>query len=145
MEEEFEYLEDQAAAKAGRRSFLSAALATVTVAAVTGGTAALLLEESDGQPQSSGVTRPPATLPSASVSVNSDAGADASYLKARLTALESENSALKGDLSAARRQLASYGGASAESAAGDDWRQQFEEASAQATDLAGNEGKANPS
>lgn len=132
MDDEVEYGVDPGATKADRRSFLSAALATVTVAAVTGGAAALILEDDSPPPAivTSTATSmpPPATLAS-------DPGA--SYLRARLAALEAENSSLQSNLTAARRQLASYSGLQTDSPPADeDWRRQFEQASAQAIDLA---------
>lgn len=132
MADEFECLEEAAPVQPDRRSFLSAALATVTVAAVTGATAALLLED-DGRPATISEVSIPTPLPPATSTSDKDPG----QLRARLAALESENSVLKNSLSAAERQLASYRDAPSESAEADGWREQFEQASAQATDLAG--------
>lgn len=131
MEDDYDYYEGPPPASPNRRSFLSAALATVTAAAVTGGAAALLLE--DGNPPAISSDSPPTLESTATIPPD----ADGSYLRARLTALEAENGNLKNDLSAARRQLATYTASGDESAAGQDWRQHYEQANAQATDLAG--------
>ena len=132
MDDEFEYGVEAGATKADRRSFLSAALATVTVAAVSGGAAALLLEDDPPPPAIVASTTTP--LPPVATQTSDP---DASYLRARLTALEAENSSLQSDLTAARRQLASYSGLETDSSDDDGaWRQQFEQASAQAIDLA---------
>jgi hypothetical protein len=133
MDDEFEYSVDPVITKRDRRSFLSAALVTVTAAAVTGGAAALLLEDDAPPPAIVAGTAPP--LPPAATLASDP---DSSALRTRLTALEAENSSLQANLAAAQRQLASYSGLETASAAGDeDWRQQFEQASAQASGLAG--------
>lgn len=135
MEDDYAYYEGPAPDSPNRRSFLSAALATITVAAVTGGAAALLLED-DGPPAITSDSPP--TIQSAATTATTATESDAGHLQARLTALEAENSDLKNNLSAARRQLASYTGTNgANDDGGQDWRQEFEQASAQATELAG--------
>jgi len=131
MEDEYDYYQGPAPVNPNRRTFLSAALATVTAAAVTGGAAALLLGEDD--PPTITADSPPAVQSTSTSAVD----ADASYLKARLTTLEAENDDLKNNLSAARRQLASYTGTSNDGNEDQGWRQQYEQASTQATDLAG--------
>lgn len=131
----FDHLKEPAAAKADRRSFLGAALATVTVAAVTGGTAALLLEEDPDPPAAIVSDSSPVAGPLAT----SAPDGDASYLRARLEALETENVNLRASLSAAQHQLPSSANVEAGNAgeSGDEWRQRVEQANAQATELAG--------
>jgi hypothetical protein len=115
-----------------RRSFLSAALATVTVAAVTGGTAALLLDD-EGAPATI-VNKPiPPTLPALPAVQETDTSA----MRARLTALETENIGLRNSLSTAQQQLTANQDVGAESQAGEEWQQQYEEANTRAADLAG--------
>jgi hypothetical protein len=134
MDDEYGYHDNFVLARSERRRFLTAALATVTVAAVTGGAAAVLL---DDDPQT-GTSAASTILPSPSPSAP-EATSDTSYLQARLAALEAENSALQSNLAAAQRQLASYTalGADESTVAEQDWKYQFEEASAQAADLSG--------
>jgi len=132
MHDQFDHPLNPAPKRSDRRSFLGAALATVTVAAVTGGTAALLLED-DGPPAAI-VDKP---VPQALPTVSSIQETDTQALRAQLTALETENISLKNSLSAAQRQLAANQNAKAEGSAGEEWRWHYEEANARATDLAG--------
>jgi hypothetical protein len=134
MDDEYGFHDDLAITSAERRRFLSAALATVTVAAVTGGAAAVLL---DDDPQST--TTVTSTIPPLPSPSTPEAASDATYLLTRLSALEAQNSTLQSNLAAAQRQLASYGSLSADNPASDgqNWRGQYEEASAQAADLSG--------
>jgi hypothetical protein len=133
MDERFNHRLNPAPPKSDRRSFLGAALATVTVAAVAGGTAALLLED-DEAPSANVITQ---VAPEPPPTMNPVPESDNLALRGQLISLETENVNLKNTLAETQRQLAAFQGTGAESLADEDWRRQYEEANTQATDLAG--------